>query len=112
MFSKRLRLTWEWSEDSLGSLDVNIACLRINRRTRGRVAQINRITQKIVVALLPYFFSSLRVKASHTLLEVRPFTEETHDVKATIGDYGCGLSRKRYGPKWIGRINFDGQPCF
>src|SRR5437773_9879662 len=81
MLPQQFAIGGEGGQNALSSLDEDIAGLAIYRGTGSRVAQINRVAQKIIVAMVPKFVSRLGIETGHALLQICAFTQITHDVK-------------------------------
>src|SRR5207249_3478305 len=58
----------------------------------GGVAMINRVAEKIPVAMLPELVARLGVETGDHFLQVRAVTDVTHDVKLAAGDDRRGLA--------------------
>src|SRR5512140_1596379 len=86
-------------QDALGTLDIHIAGLGIDGRARGGVAQVDCVAEVIVVEMLPKLPARFGVKASYSLLQVRPLSRVTHRVHLPVGNHGRRLTGKISPPK-------------
>src|SRR3954465_11022602 len=89
------------AENSLCTLEINRAGLRIDRRARSRVAQVNGIAQVVIIELLPQFFASRRIKTGKPLLQIRTGAEVTHRVEFSIRNYRSRLTREIRDPDGV-----------
>jgi len=94
MMPERFADGCESRQDTLGALHIYIAGFVINGRAGSGVAEIDCIAEKIVITLLPEFFSGLGIEAGNTFLKIRAFAEITHDINFAVGYDGRGLARK------------------
>ena len=95
------------SQDALGALDVDIAGLRVDRRTGGGVTGVDIVAEKIAEQMVPEFFPGLRVETGNPLLQAGAFAEIPHHVQFGVGDHGGGRPREIDGEQVIRPVEFD-----
>ena len=105
MYPEQFAVSSKRGKNALCALHIHIARFLVHRRTGRGVAQVNRVTKKVIVALVPEFLAGFRVKTGDTFLQVRAIAQVTHDVKFAVGDDRRGLAGKVSGPERV----FEGQ---
>src|SRR5204863_1445329 len=106
----------EPGEDTLGALHENIAGFRINGSTGGRIALVHSIAEEIVIEPLPDFFAGLGIETGNAFLQIRAFTQISHDVELSIRYHRGRLAREIGDPEcsffirdFVREIFFEGR---
>src|ERR1035437_8507284 len=89
----------ERRQDALRALDIDVSRFAIDRGTCSGVAQVDGVTQVIIVEMLPELLPGFGVEAGYALLQVRSLACVAHHVELAIGDHRRRLPGKISPPK-------------
>ena len=109
MLPEQFPIGRERGENSLRALHEDIACLRINRRTRRGITLINRVANEIIVALAPELFARLRVEAADAFLQICALAEVAEYIEFAVRNDGRGLAGIIRDPQRVRRDDAVGQ---
>src|SRR2546430_1236265 len=93
-------------QDALGALHENLSGFWINGGARSGVTLINRVAEEIIVKPLPIFLAGFRVEAGNSFLQVRTFSEISHDIYLAVGNDGSGLTGEIGNPERLLDVEF------
>src|SRR5262249_47825811 len=102
-------------EDPLGTLHEDVSGFRVDGGAGSGITLVNRVTEEIVVEMLPKLLAGVGVKAGDSFLEVWAIAQITHDIDLSIGNDGGRLAGEVGFPEGIlerearGEIFFQGQ---